>query len=206
MQVILRGGNYYLKDAVHIGPEDCDDTYRITYKNYEEEEVRVVGGSPVTGWTDKDGDGIYEADITGREGFYSLFANGERLPNAKEVKWQNVKVEDQSHMQAVLGGATSWFGEVLKVTSVNGSNLATDFPGGQFSGGVQYLQGAKEYINEPGEWAIAGSTLYYKPLDGTLPENSEIIAPLLPSSSLWGSWFRSSNRMPYWLLCLPNIS
>ncbi|TLD00054.1 InlB B-repeat-containing protein [Robinsoniella peoriensis] len=177
VQVILRGGNYYLKDAVHIGPEDCDDTYRITYKNYEEEEVRVVGGSPVTGWTDKDGDGIYEADITGREGFYSLFANGERLPNAKEVKWQNVKVEDQSHMQAVLGGATSWFGEVLKVTSVNGSNLATDFPGGQFSGGVQYLQGAKEYINEPGEWAIAGSTLYYKPLDGTLPENSEIIAP-----------------------------
>lgn len=177
VQVILRGGNYYLKDAVHIGPEDCDNTYRITYKNYEKEEVRIAGGSPVTGWTDKDGDGIYEADIKGREGFYSLFANGERLPNAKEVNWQNVNVEDQAHMQAVLGGATSWFGEVLKVTSVNGANLVTDFPGGGFSGGVQYLQGAKEYINEPGEWAIAGSTLYYKPLEGTLPENSEIIAP-----------------------------
>ncbi len=177
VQVILRGGNYYLKNAIHIGPEDCDDTYEITYKNYGEEVVRVVGGTPVTGWTDKDGDGIYEADITGREGFYSLFANGERLPNAKEVKWQNVKVEDQTHMQAVYGGATSWFGEVLKVTSVNGANLVTDFPGGQFSGSVQYLQGAREYINEPGEWAIAGSTLYYKPLDDTSPENSEIIAP-----------------------------
>ncbi|WP_394925559.1 Ig-like domain-containing protein [uncultured Robinsoniella sp.] len=177
VQVILRGGNYYLKDAVHIGPEDCDDTYRITYKNYEDEEARVVGGAPVTGWTDKDGDGIFEADISDRDGFYSLFANGERLPNAREVKWQNVQVEDQSHMQAVLGGATSWFGEVLKVTSVNGSNLVTEYPAGGYSGSVQYLQGAKEYINEPGEWAIAGSTLYYKPLEGTLPESSEIIAP-----------------------------
>lgn len=177
LNVNLMEGTYYLDSPIEIGSEDCDDTYRITYKNCDGENARVLGGHPVTGWNDSDKDGIYEADITGRTDLYSLFADGTRLTNAKEASWQNIAVKDQSHMQAVYGGSTSWFGEILKVSSVEGSNVKTELSKGSMSGNLQYLQGAKEYINEPGEWAVEENTLYYKPLEGTDPINSEIIAP-----------------------------
>ncbi len=175
--IYIREGTYYLDEGIQIDGDDFDPEYKVIYKNYNNEKVRIVGGEKVTGWTDPDGDGIYEADVTGRTELYSLFADGKRLTNARESNWGGIEVEDQSHMQAVYGGPTNWFGEVLKVESVNGGQVSTTYPAGAWSGSIQYLQGAKEYINESGEWAVSGNTLYYKPLEGTDPEESEIIAP-----------------------------
>lgn len=176
--VYIRGGTYYLEDSIVLNQQDSGNNgHTVTYRNYGEEEVRIVGGTPVTGWSDEDGDGIYEADVSDRGDFYALFENGERLTAAKEENWRGITVKDPSHMQAVYGGPTNWFGEVLKVKSFDGQTVTTNFAPGNMSGGLWYLQGAREYINEPGEWAIENGTVYYKPLDGTSPEGKEMIAP-----------------------------
>ena len=176
LHVYLREGTYHVTDPVMITPQSCDDQFEIIYEPYQNEEVRVLGGIPVTGWTDSDGDGVYEADVTGYTDSFSMFADGQRLQNAKETNWQSKTVQDQSHLQAVHGSPTAWFGEVLKVTQ-NGSALTYEKGGaGRFSSGVWYLQGAREYIDEAGEWAIEGNTVYYKPLNGSAPESEVILA------------------------------
>lgn len=174
--IYVRGGTYYMSTPIMIGTLDCDKNYRIFYTNYEEETVRLVGGIPVTEWKVSDYDGIYEADVTGHNDFYALYQNGIRLPNAREENWTTKTVCDPTHLQAVYGGPTSWFGEVLKVNSVCESNMATDYKRGAWSGPLQYLQGAREYISQPGEWAIEGSKLYYKPQDPSSLSHSELIA------------------------------
>lgn len=174
--IYIRGGIYYLSEPMTIGIADCDDIHRVVYTSYNDEEVRIVGGIPVTGWADPDGDGIFEADVTGHNNFYALYENGVRLPCAREINWKNKDVRDPSHLQAVYGSATSWFGEVLKVSSLDGDRMTTVYRNCDWSGGVQYLQGAREYIDEAGEWAIEGNKVYYKPENPDILENSEIIA------------------------------
>lgn len=174
--IYLRGGTYYLNEPIAIGVSDYDKTYRVIYTNYNDETVRLVGGIPITDWTDPDGDGIYEADVTGHNHFYALYQNGMRLTNAREINWKDKPVSDASHLQAVYGGPTSWFGEVLKVDTLNGNTMTTHYKRGIWSGALQYLQGAREYIDEAGEWAIEGTKVYYKPQDPASLETSEIIA------------------------------
>ena len=89
LHVYLREGTYHVTDPVMITPQSCDDQFEIIYEPYQNEEVRVLGGIPVTGWTDSDGDGIYEADVTGYTDSFSMFADGQRLQNAKETNWQS---------------------------------------------------------------------------------------------------------------------
>ena len=177
LTVYIRGGVYYLDEEILLDEDDFDENYTVTYQNYNDEKVRILGGKPVTGWSDSAGDGIYEADVTGRHDFYALVADGERRTAAKETNWKGISVKDISHMQAVYGGPTNWFGEVLKVKTFDGNNLTTNYAPGNMSGGLWFLQGAKEYIDEPGEWAVEGNTVYYKPLDGTDPSDNEVIAP-----------------------------
>ncbi len=174
--VYVKGGTYYLTDEILLTEADsAKEGQTITYRSYEG-EARLVGGTPVTGWTDENGDGIFEADVTGHNDFWALFDNGKRMTSAKETNWQNkdFTVDANSHVQAVYRG--NWFGEVLRVTSRSGNTIKTEIPVGGYSGGVQYLQGHKAFIDQPGEWALDGNTLYYKPVDGTV-EGHEIIAP-----------------------------
>ena len=136
VEILIKGGTYYLDEAIELGQDDFDSTYKVIYRNYNEEEVRLVGGQPLTGWTDEDGDGIFEADVTGRKDFYALFEDGVRLTSAKETDWKGKTVADPSHMQAVYGGPTNWFGEVLKVKSFDGNNVTTNYAPGSMSGGL----------------------------------------------------------------------
>lgn len=176
--ICLRAGTYYQKKPITIGTADFDSNYKIFYTSYADEDVRIVGGLPVTGWTDADSDGIFEADITGFGAVYALYKNGVRLPNARETEWQNKPVRDPSHLQAVYGSATSWFGEVLKVSEFTGDNVRTEYRKCDWSGGLQYLQGAREYISEPGEWAVEGNTVFYRPENPASLETDEIVAGL----------------------------
>ena len=176
--ICLREGTYYQKEPITVTPADCDSKYTVTYTSYNDEDVRIVGGLPVTGWTDADGDGIFEADITGFGSVYALYENGVRLQNARETDWQNKPVRDPSHLQAVYGSATSWFGEVLKVSELTGDSIRTEYRKCDWSGSLQYLQGAREYISEPGEWAVEENRIFYKPADPASLETGEIVAGL----------------------------
>ena len=174
--IYIRGGTYYLDSPIRIGTADCHEVHRVIYTCYGEEKVRIVGGIPLTGWTDPDGDGIYAADVAGHNHFYALFENGVRLRCAREADWKNKTVRDPSHLQAVYGSETSWFGEVMKVEELDGDRITTLYRKCDWSGSLQYLQGAREYISEAGEWAIEGNKVYYKPEHPEELERSEIIA------------------------------
>ncbi|MBQ7311953.1 MAG: hypothetical protein IJW81_00030, partial [Clostridia bacterium] len=134
--ICLREGTYYQKEPITVTPADCDNRYTVTYTSYNDEDVRIVGGLPVTGWTDADGDGIFEADITGFGSVYALYENGVRLQNARETDWQNKPVRDPSHLQAVYGSTTSWFGEVLKVSELTGDSIRTEYRKCDWSGSL----------------------------------------------------------------------
>lgn len=178
IRICLRGGTYYQAEPITIGTADCDDVYQVIYTNYGDENVRIVGGISVNGWEDPDGDGIFEAEVTGHTPFYALYENGVRMQNAREVNWKDKDVHDPSCLQAVYGSATSWFGEVLKVSEIDGNSIRTAYRKCDWSGSLQYLQGAREYITESGEWAIEGNRVYYKPEDPASLADSEIIAGL----------------------------
>ena len=176
----IMGGTYYLKEPITIGTGDYDKHHRIIYTNYNDEAVYLVGGTPVTGWTGPDKNGIYQADITGHNQFYALYENGQRLTPARAEHWQDITIRDPSHLQASYGNVTCWFGEILKVKDICGSTVVTNFPKSTFSGELQYLQGAREFISSNGEWAIEGTRIYCKPLDPTNFKNASIIAGATP--------------------------
>jgi len=176
INIYFRAGTYFIGKPIVIGNDDCSENCRVIYTAYDKEEVRLVGGVPLTEWQKENG-GIFSADISDCGDFWALYADGKRLPPAREADWQTVEVLDQSHLQAVTGGPSSWFGEVLKVTELSDDGrIGFMYPKCDWSGPVQYLQGAREYISEPGEWAIEGSHVYYMPENPDDLCGSEIIA------------------------------
>lgn len=174
--IYVKGGTYFITETILIGAEDCDEKYTVHYMNYNNETVRFIGGVQIKGWSDPDGDGVFEADVSDNNDFYALYENGVCLTAARETDWVGKSVSDPSHLQAVYGSASSWFGDVLKVKSIDGDKIDTYIRKCDWSGDLQYLQGAREFITEPGEWAIEGNKVYYKPKDANSIENSEIIA------------------------------
>ncbi len=61
--VWIRGGTYYLEDSLDILAEDSGTAeYAITYRAYPGENAELVGGVPVTGWTQHSGN-IYKAPV-----------------------------------------------------------------------------------------------------------------------------------------------
>jgi len=175
IRICFRGGTYYIRDSIVIGNEDCSETIRVIYTAFNDEDVRLAGGVPVTGWKNEGG-GIFSAEIPVSADFWVMYADGVRLTPACEVNWQSVEVRDPSHLQALAGGPSSWFGEILKVTELSGGEIKTMYPKCAWSGRIQYLQGAREYISEPGEWAIEGNRVYYMPADPEALGSSEVIA------------------------------
>lgn len=177
--VAVREGIYYLSEPIVIGADDFDENFRVIYTAYNGENVRIVGGIPIKNWTKIDTDGIFAADVSGHSTFHAMYENSVRLTPARESNWQNKNVLDKSHLQAVIGGPTSWFGEVLKVSELDGNTMRTLYRKCDWSGDIQYLQGAREYISEAGEWAIEGCTVYYKPKNPDSVNDCEIIAGMV---------------------------
>ena len=174
--IYIRGGTYYLSEPIIIGINDFDNKFKVIYTNYKDEIVRIIGGVPLYNWTESDKTGVFETDCPSNSAFYSLYENGKRLIPAREDRWQNKTVNDKSHLQAVYGSATSWFGEVIKVKDLEGDRLELSAEKCDWSGDLQYLQGAREYINECGEWAIEGNKVFLKPYAPDKIDKSEIVA------------------------------
>jgi hypothetical protein len=108
----------------------------------------------------------------------------------------NFSVEN-AHVFCNLGA--DWFTETRKVTAVDFSERTLSFAGRQ--NGVAsckdkaYLQGPKEFIDEPGEWALepAAGLLYYWPYDESslLPGSA---TPVVAASSPEAVDFRGDSR------------
>jgi hypothetical protein len=170
IEVLIAPGVYYNAQAITFGPQDSGTGgYQITYKKDPaiNGEVRVVGGVPITGWT-SEGNGIYSADISTIPDFWALYDNREKKQNAQSSGTSVGTVADASHLVRRYAG--EWFGEIVKANA-DGS-IPVGVAGQSMS--ASYYYGAKEYIDQDGEWAIEGTKVYYQP--GYDPSMHEVVA------------------------------
>jgi uncharacterized protein YjdB len=182
VRIIFEPGTHYLGEPIEIGVKDSGrDGHTVSYTSEPgaSGETRLVGGVPVTDW-EKTEDGLWKAPVpeaTGEDGFWTMFDNGSRLTNARTTDEQAMyrPPKDISHLQVIRGG-TSWFGEALKVIKGDKGFLDTEYPKSNYAQRVAYYQGAREYIDEPGEWAIEEDYVYLKTDYGD-PKEHEIVAP-----------------------------
>lgn len=85
--VMVRGGMYFLKEPLALGPDDSGTAERpVIYCAYPGEEVTLSGGRLVTGWR-KWKNRIWVADVpdagAGKGHFRQLFVRGERQTRAR---------------------------------------------------------------------------------------------------------------------------
>ena len=142
--VNLKGGKYYIPDNenyIYFNSEDGGTNgYNVIYRNAPGEEAVISGGKAVTGFTDADGDGIYEADASGFDSIYELTVNGVAANLAStETPITATKLYDGSYTGGYTGGigfaksdlpaitnaadafvhvAASWVDVMYKVTGV----------------------------------------------------------------------------------------
>ena len=84
--VMVRGGTYYLKEPLRLGPEDSGTAEQpVIYCAYPGEEVILSGGRPITGWRKGEGN-LWVADVPeAKQGWNprQLFVGGERQVRAR---------------------------------------------------------------------------------------------------------------------------
>jgi parallel beta-helix repeat protein len=93
VEVLLRGGKYFLAEPLVLGPEDGGtQAAPVTYAAYPGEFPGLSGGRPVTGWQVAPAEwglpaGVHYADLPesrgGRWKFRQLFAGGQRQAQAR---------------------------------------------------------------------------------------------------------------------------
>ena len=192
VNVILKSGTYYLKDTLKFTKKDSGrNGYTVTYKSEKPLAATLSAGMPIKGWSDNDGDGIWEANVPTGSDSRQLYVDGKRAVRARSVngagwgrnasgygtpagvdRWQNP--ED---IELVFG--FRWKMNRGKVKSVNGRQ-ATMEPG-FFKGSalgpfglvdqrvrVAWVENNLALLDQPGEWYLdkKKNKLYYKPLAG----------------------------------------
>lgn len=167
--ILFTGGTYFLTETINISEEDCDKNHKIYYSSADGEDVTLVGGVPVKNWSDSDGDGIYNADISQIGDFYTLFCDGKRMHAARSDDFVGDKIKDKSHLQAVYENSSAWFGEILKIKDISKDGIQTYIRKCDWSGPVSCICGAREFIKKPGDFAIEEKKVYF------MPENPEKI-------------------------------
>lgn len=84
--VLIRGGEYYLDTALTFDERDSGrDGHQVIYRSYPDEEVKLIGGKPITGWIRAEGD-VFVAEVGQDWQPNVLTENGElatlaRMPN-----------------------------------------------------------------------------------------------------------------------------
>ncbi|MBD3320819.1 MAG: hypothetical protein GF350_06975 [Chitinivibrionales bacterium] len=207
--VILRGGDYFLDQTFTLDDRDGGTEQEpVTWKNYPDEEPRIFGGPRITGWEQYEDD-IYRArldlpDYVNLETMaWTLSENAKRSPHArhpnvfsgpghgffKSQRWQEARTvwgegefpsdwQDDYHCRMVAGWG--WFSQLWPVKNVDFANYEIIHdPKIKDSRGLLFVSGAVEFIDLPGEWAIADDGyLYYWPKNTPI-ENQVIVLGIL---------------------------
>lgn len=177
--VYLRGGEYSFPQPFRLGWEDCfHNGQTVTYQSFPGETARCIGGRKLTGW-EQAGNGMLRCDAGGAKA-KRLLVNGSLKRPAAAVNWTDYPGVPLEYLYAYY--SHGWFSEDLKVTGIDcaAGQVQTELPPSSFSGQPQYLYGALEYLQNPGDWAWGpDGHLYYlpeenDPLDIWLPETPVI--------------------------------
>jgi hypothetical protein len=202
VEVVLRGGKYFIDDTIRFDQRDSGlDGYSVVYKGAKGEQAIVYGGKRINGW-EKVSDNIYRAKVEKGKRFFRLFQNDSSLvmarhPNKGSGYGGGLEVVDNTTItfpkswssydfsDAQLFGfiGANWFSEMREVIAVDrDSRTLTVDPGAEAFGGLNervYIQGVKEFLDEPGEWCLNHKQgyVYCWPYSGDIEEQI-IVAPI----------------------------
>ncbi|MBD3322456.1 MAG: hypothetical protein GF350_15245 [Chitinivibrionales bacterium] len=188
--VLIRGGDYFLDTPLQLTEQDGGSSgHPVVWKNADGEEPRIFGGQRITGWELWQGN-IYRAPLgLAPSEFWSLSENGTRSVPARQPNWMNGRTHglyaretsvptitynsgefpsewDYEHSRLSID-ACGWFSYSCPVNAVDfaqrkityepSHSVDNDFWG-------YWVEGAKEFIDQPSEWAIGSDGyLYYWP-------------------------------------------
>ncbi len=208
MSVVLMDGTYHLDETLLLTSEDSGrNGYRITYRAENPGEAIISGGDAVTGWSDPDKDGIFQAAVPAGSDSRQLYVDGIRAVRARSTngsgwvghangtfsapsaasRWENpgdVELVFLWRWKMYRAPVASISNEQARVED-NYWELAKIGPfGARDQKGVNpaWIENAFELLDTEGEWYLntRTNTLYYKPLRGQFVDhNPEVILPRL---------------------------
>lgn len=208
VQVILRGGDYYLTETIHLNEKDANKITSVTYQSYEGEKVCIYGGIRVIDW-ERWNDNLYRVklpdSLRGVPLNVMLETNGRAMPMARypdlgkgfgqkleKITNTNIRVPqkwqeyDFSHAQVYGWIGANWFSELRQVKAFDRNKLIlTVDPGSGSFGGLNsriYIQGVPELLDVEGEWCVnyQDNYLYYWPVKGDKKlQDRNIVLPIL---------------------------
>ncbi|OHB54042.1 MAG: hypothetical protein A2Y12_13085, partial [Planctomycetes bacterium GWF2_42_9] len=202
--VYIRDGKYFLDSGIIFDSwASGKNTQIISFKNYSGEAPIIVGGKTITGWT-LDSGSIYKASVGTNQEFYCLFENGNRSTMARNPNrglYNTVATGygsktvfgyapgeyttfDCNNAQVYLWpglGDWNWSSITVPISVNFGTRAIYIYPASDFNipaGNRYYLQGAKEFLDQAGEFYLNPSTgyLYYQPVSTPI-SSQEIVAP-----------------------------
>ncbi|CAN7715442.1 right-handed parallel beta-helix repeat-containing protein [Paenibacillus sp. LjRoot56] len=205
--VFVFGGTYYLGDTWKLDERDSGSNgYRVSYCNAPGEEVKIIGGRPITNWEPYSAD-MWRAWVGTGSSFHTLYADGERMAKARLPATGYFQVDDEPEAACRDGiyykegeitegsdltqaqvfiwpgkGEWNWFSELRSVKSHDAEARFVSFQQPSIweigEGSRYFMQGSLDFLQAPGQFHFdeKGGWLYYKPRKGS-PLHQEIIAP-----------------------------
>jgi hypothetical protein len=183
VNVVLRGGTYWLEQPLVLGPEDSGTAdCPVTYVAYPGEKPIISGGKTITGWK-KTGPGeLWTAEIPevkqGKWYFRQLHVNGQRRPSGRLPAHDlyGVAAKAEPHLRAfkfapgqinpkwrnlddvVIVSPQFWAESRLRIESVDEKANVVRFTGDCFRTAEWtqgwYAENVFEGLTEPGMWYL----------------------------------------------------
>jgi hypothetical protein len=183
--ILLAPGRYFTDTPITIDERDSGLTIRGIVKGATAE---IYGGLPVTGWEKWKGN-VWRAKVPVGTRFFNLVVDG-RI--ATMAQWPNagsgygiptIDKWDFADAQMFSWLGVDWFSSMGPVTAVNEKGrVAAKIDSGKYKlNNRQYVRGALEFLDEPGEWCLKHKEgyVYYWPKSGT-PADHVIVRTISP--------------------------
>ncbi|MBD3344708.1 MAG: hypothetical protein GF401_06565 [Chitinivibrionales bacterium] len=203
-EVILLEGDYFLENTLTLTEDDGGTEQNpVVWKAQDGAEVRIFGGQRITGWTEVSGS-IYKANVGSSDTeFWTLSENGKRSLPARHPNHMENEIHgatkstldskaqadypadlfpsnwDYTHARVNVT-CYGWFSQCRPVESVDFGNRVITFDGRtRDEVGVYWVEGSKDFIDIPTEWALDGNgDVFYWPAQTPI-EDQVIVAGTL---------------------------
>lgn len=206
INIILKNGTYELSSTLSLSAVDSGSaSYKVTYRAENAGQATISGGSVVTGWSDANNDGIWQASVAANVDSRLLIVDGNRAIRARSTDGSGWSRNSTGY--SAPAGASNWSNqddvELVfyyrwkmyrgSVDSIAGNQATLDEP--FFSGsalgpfglvdqnaGVRWAENALELLDQEGEWYLDkhADILYYKPKVGENLTGSSTVDVVLP--------------------------
>ncbi|MBO9489740.1 discoidin domain-containing protein [Endozoicomonas sp. G2_1] len=190
VNIILKDGTYYLPSTLNLTSADSGtDSFKVTYRAENPGQATISGGSLITGWSDSNNDGIWEATVPAGTDSRQLFVNDSRAVRARSVDGAGWTESGNGYVTS--SGAGNWNniqdielvfefrwkqnrGGVSSINNAGFAALDSEFtsasglePFGRRSqtNGPSWVENNLALLDVEGEWYLDKNTntLYYKP-------------------------------------------